>query len=226
MGRVMVVATALLLTACATSRGGNIPYNVQNFGAPDAPKVTAVDDTYKLAPLDTVSVGVFQVPDLSHDYLIDQSGRMTMPLIGRVDAVGLSTSELGKLIAQRLDAKYLHDPNVTVALKDSASRVVTVDGSVTSPGIFPMQGPLTLMQAVSLAKGTNELANPHRVAIFRTIGGKRMAAAFDLTSIRRGTAQDPAVYPGDSIIVDGSGVKKAQRTLLQSLPLASIFMAL
>ena len=53
-----------------------------------------------------------------------------------------------------------------------------------------------------------------------------MAAAFDLTSIRRGTAQDPSVYPGDTIVVDGSGVKKAQRTLLQSLPLATVFMAL
>lgn len=226
MARMVVVATALLLAACATSRGGDIPYNVSNFGAPDTPKVAAVDDTYKLAPLDTVSVTVFQVPDLSHDYLIDQSGRMTMPLIGRVDAVGLSTTELSKLIAHRLDEKYLHDPNVTIALKDSASRVVTVDGSVRQPGIYPVGGPLTLMQAVSLARGTDELANPHRVAIFRTIGGKRMAAAFDLNSIRRGTQSDPSIYPGDTVVVDGSGVKRAQRTLLQSLPLASIFMAL
>lgn len=226
MGRIMVVALVALLAACASTRGGSISYDTTNFGAPDAPKVTAVDDTYKLAPLDTVSITVFQVKDLSQDYAIDQSGRLTMPLVGRVDAVGLSTTELGNLIARRLDAKYLRSPNVTVSLKDSASRVVTVDGSVRQPGIYPATGPLSLVQAVALARGTDDLANPRRVAIFRTISGKRMAAAFDLTSIRRGEGQDPSIYPGDTVVVDGSGIKKTQRDVLQSLPLASIFLAI
>jgi polysaccharide export outer membrane protein len=224
--RMAVIGLAMLLAACASTRGGGISYNASDFGTPDAPKVVAVDDTYKLAPLDTVSVIVYQAPDLNRDYEIDQSGRMTMPLIGRIDAVGVSTGELGNVIAKRLDEKYLRNPNVTVSLKSSASRVVTVDGSVRQPGIYPAAGPLTLVQAVTLARGTDDLANPRRVAIFRTIGGKRMAAAFDLTDIRRGKEKDPAVYPGDTIVVDGSGVKKTQRDLMQSLPLASIFMAL
>lgn len=222
----VVFGLALLLTACASTRGGNISYDSSKFGAPDAPKIVAVDDTYKLAPLDTVSVIVFQVGDLSRDYDIDQSGRITMPLLGRVDAVGLSTTELGVIIARRLDEKYLRNPSVTVSLKASASRVVTVDGSVRQPGIYPATGPLSLVQVLALARGTDDLANPRRVAIFRTIGGKRMAAAFDLTSIRRGEEADPPVYPGDTIVVDGSAVKRTQRNLLQSLPLASIFMAL
>ena len=216
-----VVGTALLLAACSGGRGGTISYDASKFGAPDAPRVAAVDDTYKLAPLDTVSINVFQVPDLTRDYPIDQSGRLTMPLLGRVDAVGLSTTELGTAIARRLDAKYLRNPSVTVVLKESASRVVTVDGSVRQPGIYPATVTLSLLQVVALARGTDDLANPHRVAIFRTIGGKRAAAAFDLTSIRRGQAQDPQVYPGDTVIVDGSGVKKAQRDILNALPFTS-----
>ncbi|MBE2992965.1 polysaccharide export protein [Sphingomonas sp. CFBP 13603] len=226
MSHLAVIGLALLLAACASTRGGSISYDSSKFGTPDAPKITAVDDTYKLAPLDTISIMVFQVADLSRDYDIDQSGRITMPLLGRVDAVGLSTTELGTLIGRRLDEKYLRNPSVTVALKSSASRVVTVDGSVRQPGIYPATGILTLVQVVALARGTDDLANPRRVAIFRTIGGKRMAAAFDLTSIRRGEMEDPQIYPGDTVVVDGSGVKKAQRSLLQSLPLASIFMAL
>ena len=225
MSRFLLIGLALMVAGCAATRGGSISYDAQNFGAPDAPKVAAVDDTYKLAPLDTVTVSVYQVPDLSRDYAIDQSGRITMPLIGRVDAVGVSTNELGAAIGQKLGEKYLRDPNVTVVLKDSASRVVTVDGSVRQPGIYPAVGSLTLVQAVALARGTDDLANPRRVAIFRTIGGKRMAAAFDLTSIRRGEMQDPPVYAGDMVIVDGSAVKKTQRDIMQSLPLASIFMA-
>jgi polysaccharide export outer membrane protein len=225
MSRIMVVGLAMLLAGCAGSRGGAISYDASNFGAPDSPKVSATDDTYKLAPLDTVTVTVFQVADISRDYAIDQSGRITMPLVGRIDAVGLSTTELGGAIERRLGEKYLRDPNVTVALKASASRVVTVDGSVRQPGIYPAVGPLTLVQVVALARGTDDLANPKRVAIFRTIDGKRMAAAFDLTSIRRGKDQDPAIYPGDTVVVDGSGMKKTQRDILQALPLASIFLA-
>lgn len=198
MGRMLVIGLAMLLAACSGTRGGSIPYGVPNFGMPDAPKVSAVDDTYKLAPLDTVTITVFQVKDLSQDYAIDQSGRL-MPLVGRVDAVGLSTTELGNLIARRLDAKYLRSPDVTVSLKESASRVVTVDGSVRQPGIYPATGPLSLVQVVALARGTDDLANPRRVAIFRTIGGKRMAAAFDLTSIRRGQDKDPDIFPGDTL---------------------------
>ncbi|RZM37583.1 MAG: polysaccharide export protein [Sphingomonas sp.] len=228
--RIMSVGLALLLpgllNACASTRGGNISYATGNFGTPDAPKVAGPDDIYALAPLDTVSITVFQVADLSRDYEIDRSGRLTMPLLGRVDAVGLSTTELGSAIAQRLNEKYLRNPNVTVALKASASRVVTVDGSVHQPGIYPATGPLSLIQAIALARGIDDLANPHRVAIFRTIGGKRMAAAFDLASIRRGEMPDPQIYPGDTVVVDGSGAKKTQRDVLQALPLTSIFLAL
>lgn len=224
MNRAIVIGLAMLLAGCA-SRGGSLPYNVSGFGAPDSPKVAAIDDTYKLAPLDTVSVTVFQVQDLSHDYAVDQSGRITMPLVGRIVAVGLSTTELGKAIEQRLGEKYMRNPNVTVALKDSGSRVVTVDGSVRQPGIFPAAGPLTLVQAIALAHGTDDLANPRRVAIFRIIGGKRMGAAFDLTSIRRGEMADPAIYAGDMVIVDGSRLKRAQRDVLQALPLTSFLLA-
>lgn len=224
--RAILIGLALLVAGCGATRGGRISYDSGDFGAPDKPKVAAVDDIYKLAPLDTVSVSVYQVPELSRDYQIDQSGRLTMPLIGRVDAVGVGTTELAHTIAQRLDQKYLRSPNVVVSLKESSSQVVTVDGSVAQPGIYPATAPLTLVQVIALARGTDELANPRRVAVFRTIGGKRMAAAFDLTSIRRGEMADPAIYPGDTVVVDGSGVKKAQRNILQSLPLASIFMAL
>ncbi len=221
-----LVGLALLIAGCGGGRGGSIAYEPTNFGVPDKPEVAAVDDLYNLAPLDTVTVSVYQVPELSRDYQIDQSGRLTMPLIGRIDAVGVGTTDLAATIAQRLDEKYLRNPNVVVSLKESASQVVTVDGSVRQPGIYPATAPLTLVKVVALARGTDDLANPRRVAIFRTIGGKRMAAAFDLTSIRQGEMQDPPIYPGDTVVVDGSGVKKAQRDILQSLPLASIFLAL
>jgi polysaccharide export outer membrane protein len=122
-----------------------------------------------------------------------------------------------------LGAKYLQHPDVSVSIKSSSTRNVTIDGSVKAAGVFPVTGPLTLVQAIALAHGTDENANPHRVAVFRTIKGERMAAAFDLTSIRRGQAEDPRVFAGDIIVVDGSKVKSTWQSILQALPLLAIF---
>jgi polysaccharide export outer membrane protein len=100
---------------------------------------------------------------------------------------------------------------------------VTVDGAVTRAGAFPLLGPATLMQAVALAGGTTDDANAHRVAIFRTIDGKRQAAAFDLISIRRGEMTDPPVYAGDIIVVDGSTINAALKRIFMTTPLLRIF---
>ena len=75
----------------------------------------------------------------------------------------------------------------------------------------------------TMAEGVAPEANAHRVAIFRTIAGKRQAAAFDLVSIRRGQAEDPAIYPGDIVVVDGSSIKALQKQILGGLPILSIF---
>jgi len=135
----------------------------------------------------------------------------------------MTTAELDQKLTKKLGEKYLEHPDVSVAIKQSAGRLVTVDGAVKNSGSFPIPGSLSLMQAIALAQGPNDDANPHRVAIFRTIGGKRQAAAFDLVAIRRGQSQDPPVYPGDIVVVDGSSNKALQKKLLQSIPLLAIF---
>jgi polysaccharide export outer membrane protein len=200
-----------------------VPYNVENFTAPDAPSTMLVDEDYKIGPLDTIKITVFQVPDLSGDFEVDLTGRVALPLVGVVRAVDMTTAELDQALTRQLSEKYLQNPDVSVALKASTRRNLTIDGAVRQPGNFPVNGPTTLMQAIAMARGTDDAANPRRIAIFRQIQGKRMAAAFDLVSIRRGEAEDPKVYSGDIIIVDGSNIKQIQREILQSLPLLSIF---
>ena len=216
---VSILAT---LAACADTRGGPIPYN-QTFAPPDAPALQTLATNYKIAPMDKLGIKVFKSDDLSGDYDVDLAGHISLPLVGEVEAANLTTAQLDQKLTEKLGEKYLEHPDVSVSIKQSAGRLVTVDGAVRSGGSFPMAGNLTLMQAVALAHGTSEDANAHRVAIFRTIAGKRQAAAFDLVSIRRGEAQDPAVYPGDIIVVDGSSVKEMEKRLLQSIPLLAIF---
>jgi polysaccharide export outer membrane protein len=110
-----------------------------------------------------------------------------------------------------------------VAIKESTAHVVTVDGAVNQAGQFQVMGPLTLVQAIALARGTRDDANSRRVAVFRTIGGQRQAAAFDLTDIRRGQATDPAIYAGDIVVVDGSRVKEVEKQVFSAVPLVGMF---
>lgn len=216
------VLATVLLAGCSEGRGGPIPYDVA-LAAPDAPTVVPLEANYRIAPMDTVTVKVFKMPDLSGDYEVDLTGAIALPLIGSVPAAELTTAELDRRLTEAYGAKYLENPDISVGVKASTRRSVTVDGSVKNSGSFPVAGPMTLIQAVALAGGTAEDANPRRVALFRTIGGKRQAAAFDLTAIRRGQAEDPAIYPGDIVVVDGSSVKATQKSILNSLPILSIF---
>ncbi len=224
-GRVLLIPIAVVvaLSGCSHSRGGPIPYGVQNFGAPDAPAVVPLGAGYKIGPLDTLSIKVFKMPDLSGEYEVDLTGQISMPLLGNVPAANLTTAQLDQALTQRLGEKYLENPDVGVSIKSSTSRMVTVDGAVNKSGSYPVMGPMTLMQSIALAGGTNQDANPRRVAVFRTIGGQRQAAAFDLLAIRRGENPDPPVYAGDIVVIDGSALNPVQKQLLNSLPILSIF---
>lgn len=221
-----VIGTLLFLAAaaCSSSRGGPIPYDdAGTFRAPDAPTIATLESGYKISPMDTVSVKVFRMPDLSGDYQVDLTGQISMPLIGEVRAVDMTTAQLDTLLTQKFGEKYLENPDISVGIKESARRAITVDGAVKNAGAFPANGDVTLMQAIALAGGITQDANPHRIAVFRTIGGQRQAAAFDLASIRKGQGADPKVYPGDIVVVDGDGVKGTWRQIMQSIPLFALF---
>ena len=212
-----------LLAACGTGgRGGSIPYDVE-LGRPDTPDTFALSEDYRIAPLDTLKITVFQVEELSGEYEVDLTGRIPLPLIGDIKAVDLTTAQLDEKLTLALSEKYLQNPDVSVGVKQSSTRGVTVDGSVRLPGMHPVRGPMTLIQAIALARGVDETANPRRVAVFRQVDGQRQAAAFDLTEIRRGRAPDPTLQPGDIVVVDGSKIRQLQRDLLNAVPLIGIF---
>lgn len=218
----MLLAFALVLSGCAGSRSSNVAYDPTNFDAPDVATLVATPGDARIAPLDKLDIRVFQVADLSGEYQVDSSGKISFPLIGPVTAAGKTAADLSQLLASRLGAKYLQSPKVQVNITEASPQTVTVDGSVRQPGVFPIKGATTLMRAVALARGAADDANPRSVIVFRTINGERVAGAFDLTAIRRAEAQDPAIYGNDIIIVDGSRARSVFRDLLSSLPLLGI----
>jgi polysaccharide biosynthesis/export protein len=218
----LVAAGAFSLSACADTRGGSIPYNL-SLAPPDPPKTASLGTDYRIAPADKLDIKVLKSTELTGEYQVDLAGNISLPLVGELAAADLTTAQLDTKITELLGQKYFENPDVAVGIKESAKRIVTVDGAVKEGGAYPVTGPVTLMQAVALAKGTTEDANARRVAIFRTVGGQRQAAAFDLTSIRHGESPDPQVYPGDIVVVDGSAIKAGFKRFVQAIPALGIF---
>lgn len=184
----------------------------------------ALDGSYRIGPSDKLALRVFQVEDLSFDEIfVDASGALQLPLLGPVQAAGLTPDELAREIERRLGDRYLRNPQVTVTVTAAASEKITVDGAVTKPGVYQMQGRTTLMQAVAMAEGPTRIANLRSVAVFRTVEGRRMVAVFDLAAIRGGQAQDPILLGDDVIVVDTSRLSANIREILQALPGLAVF---
>ncbi len=149
------------------------------------------------------------------------------PLIGSVQAAGLSSSELSAVISQRLSANYLVDPQVAVVVQKSASQRITVEGAVTKPGVFEIEGQTTLLQAVALAQGPTRTANLDEVIVFRSKSDGVYGAQFSLQDIRKGRAANPEILGNDIVVIGNSFAKSMFRDLLQLSPiLTTVFIRL
>jgi polysaccharide export outer membrane protein len=180
---------------------------------------------YRVGPQDLIEVRVFQVPDLSRTVRVNSAGQISLPLIGELHAGGLTIQELERAIGKKLEAKYLQNPQVTAFVKEYTSQRVTVEGAVKKPGIYPLSGRTSLLQAIAMAEGLESLADLRGIVIFRQVEGKKMGAVFDLKAIRAGNAEDPLVYGDDIIVVDQSGSKTALRRFIEAMPILNVFTA-
>ena len=173
-------------------------------------------DDYHIGPSDLLEISVFQVPDLTRTVRVNASGELTLPLIGEIQAGGLTSQQLEALIAQKLKQKYLQDPQVSVFIKEFVSQRVTVGGSVTRAGVFPISGKTTLMQAIAMAGGLDPLANESDITVMRSAGdGSRVVLNFDLAPIRKGEMADPVLQTSDVVVVGQSGGRAALRDFSQ-----------
>ena len=191
---------------------------------------TPGNNAYKIGPQDVLDISVYQVPDLQRTVQVADSGTVNLPLVGDVQAVGLTAQQVEQDLAKRLGAKYLQSPQVTVSVKEFNSQRVTVDGAVAKPGVYPIRGRSTLLQMVSTAGGLTEASDDSNVVVFRNASGKtdgkRTAAAFDYAAIRAGTVEDPELKQGDVVVVNSSKFKEAMGNVLKALPLTKLFVPL
>jgi len=177
--------------------------------------------SYKVGPRDVLEVTVFQAPELSKTFQVSEAGTIGFPLIGEVDAGGKTAREIEQELRKKLGTKYLQNPQVSVYVKDHFSQRVTIEGAVKKPGVFPIPGGMTLLQAIAEAQGFDDSAS-QEVLLFRQTNGKRLAGKYDVSAIRDGSEDDPQLEAGDVIIVPNSKIKEGFGMLMKLAPLATL----
>ncbi len=223
-----VTLSSSALGACVSSeKWENLPAGPAAYQTIPATRPTSSRPEYRINVQDTLNVTVFREPDMSvEEAPVETGGTLLMPLIGRVVAAGRTTQELARDIEEKLGARYLVDPRVSVIVMESRAQNITVDGAVNTPGVYGLQGDTTLLQAIALAKGATRVANIDKVAVFRNIAGTRHGALFNMAEIRVGQAEDPVLQSGDYVIVGTSGIKAFGYDLLSLAPAAGLFVPL
>ena len=171
---------------------------------------TCIAQEYTIGPGDILKITVWGHDDLSKDYPVTLDGRAPFPLIGVVQAAGLSTSELAKRLRDLLEKDYLVNPQVIVSVKEYLSSKVHVLGDAEKPGLFYLTGPTTLLEMLSKAGGLSRTAGKDLVLV-RSEGPKTGGAPgvtstvllrFDLRKIQAGDVKENILLQnGDMMFV-------------------------
>lgn len=177
--------------------------------SPAAQPVTNIpptaDNDYRIQPLDTIQISVFNEPDLSVKVRVSSQGNINYPLLGSVQVGGLTVSETETKLKEQLGRNFLVNPQVNVLIDRANSRRVFVLGQVKAPGAYdiPADEGLTVVQAIARAGGFTELAAVDRVNIIRTEHGAQSKIVVKVGTIMKGGdgSKDITLKPDDVVVV-------------------------
>lgn len=188
----LLVAGVFFCQGCAAT---NVSKNAEQ-------KTIPVEDEYIIGPTDILEIHVWREPDLSRTIPVRPDGKITLPLLNDVQASGVTSLELRAEIEKGL-AKFVESPTVSVAVQEIHSKNIFVLGQVVSPGGYPLQQDLTVLQALSLAGGLAEWADKGNVVILRNENGKQSRIKFDYKNVSKGKHLEKNIVlkPGDTIVV-------------------------
>jgi polysaccharide export outer membrane protein len=169
--------------------------------APPALAAGAAAGTYVIGASDVITVSVWREPTLSGSLLVRPDGMISLPLLGDVQASGLTPLQLADQIATKLK-KFVQDPNVSVVVSQIHSKVVYLMGEVGKKGPIEMTPGMTLLEAIGSAGGITEFANQKKIYILRDEAGKHEKIPVHYKEALKGnSALDLVLKPGDTIVV-------------------------
>jgi polysaccharide export outer membrane protein len=179
---------------------GSTPRPVPKLPA-TASTSTAAD--YRLTPGDKLRVEVYKDAQLSQSLQVRPDGKITLPLVGDIVATDLTPIELRDRISASLK-EYVTNPVVTVIVVEASPALVYVMGEVAQPGSIPMRGSMTVLQALAMAGGFREFANPKDIRILRKGGGVLKTVEtirFNYNDAIKGNLAPVFLQPGDMVVV-------------------------
>ncbi|WP_395020415.1 polysaccharide biosynthesis/export family protein [Dongia sp.] len=186
---------------------------VEPATAEPGPAQAAPQPLYRINGGDTIHISVYGERDLDRDVAVEPDGGIAFPLVGNINARGLTLSDLSKKIADALRAGNMlpnvTDPEVTVSLVKSSGNSFSVIGQVKQPGTFVTDTQVDVMQALSLAGGLTPFASKSRIIVLRRdSGGVQTKIPFDYSSVEDGEQLNMNIQlqGGDVVVVPQAGL--------------------
>jgi polysaccharide export outer membrane protein len=164
------------------------------------PESPLVNPEYRLGPGDKLRIEVYKDAQLSQSVQIRPDGKITLPLIGDMDATGRTSLELRDTITTSL-REYLTNPEVTVIVVEAVASQVFIIGEVAKAGPVPLAGPMTILQALAMAGGFTDWANRKDVRVLRAGANGTQTLRFNYNDAVEGTSKPFYLRAGDTIIV-------------------------
>lgn len=205
----LLVSTASAQTSALRAAGPEAETNEPSSTVRDVPispgstaKPTGRQQEFIIGANDVLSVNVWKEPELSSPQVpVRSDGKISLSLIGDVQAGGLTVQELQTELSKRL-RDYVASPVVTVAVREMHSRTFNILGEVSRPGAYPLDKATTVVDAIALAGGFREWAKVKSIYILRRpVGGATQRVSFNYKSAIRGSNGDFELQPRDTIVV-------------------------
>ncbi len=158
---------------------------------------------YRVGVDDILTINVWHEPDISRTVNVRPDGKISLPLVGEVQASGRTIMELQEEIRTSL-GQYLKDPEVVVILTEMRSKRINVMGEVAKPGTFPLSQSMGVLDAIAVAGGLKEFAKKNKIYILRiTPDGQRVRIRYNYSGVLKGkkNAQDITLQPRDTVVV-------------------------
>jgi polysaccharide export outer membrane protein len=164
--------------------------------------VPADSDSYIIGPEDVLDIYVWKETDLSRKVPVRLDGKISIPLVGEIQAAGITPLQLKERLIQKFK-DYVEVPNVTVTVLEANSFKVFISGQVAKPGVYTLRSETTLLQFISLAGGFTEWANQRKILLVRQEQGKEKRFTINYKKIISGEdlSQNMVLKPGDVIVV-------------------------
>jgi polysaccharide biosynthesis/export protein len=196
----MRIIKTLLLCTIYFFMLGNSLYGQQDLKAD--PGSSENQEHYKIGANDVLNIFVWKEPDLTQDVVVMPDGRIIFPMIGEIMAKGKSVIDLKATITEKLQ-NFVSNPEVTVMVRQSNSRIIYTIGKVTKPGPYPMASDMTVLQALSTAGGFTEWADTKFVMVVRRVNNKETMYRFNYPDFIAGKdlGQNILLEPGDTIVI-------------------------